>query len=321
MLTLPPEIKSLIAAEVWRLCSPSTWANFSLAWPEMVPFVRERRFKDIDINRLEKMRQLMDIVEGAQDCAAAIQRMKIENSYPHNDTEMIFLIPPLVTRAVNLQTLSLQHLEWKDSIPPSACPSLTMLSLCAISFPRLSDLVDALLSIPNLTNLNIRCLELHDLKALALEMWPTARDQSLESCAPPWDTRGFEAPKAVSQLSCLEIHVLWMSDLMLLDLLSSAKTPFPNLREITLVPCFCPPREAFSGFLQRYPSLRLLYIQCYLCDSYVSNSVSQSYMLTDISEATVVLSEYLLPWRISGSFWIPGWRTELVRRSPLVEGI
>lgn len=263
MNCLPPEILSLIVSEIWL--SNDSLSSISLAVPSTTPFVREHRFKVLHVAPTW-LKDLLDIIDGAQDVSKAIRKVTLIY-----ELEDFTLFSRLLSAAVNLEKLVLRGtftIDWTADLSNlstslRACTRLTSLCITEMAIPRLSDLFQVLHSVPNLTTLTLRWLEIHDMYDMMPPSWLSPPPEN-PFYRPQWDPdpQDFEAPKPLPRISHLTLQLtsrVW--SLMHIDLISSAKTPFPNLQEIVFQDQFLAmysPRR-LPALLKRYrSSLRVL---------------------------------------------------------------
>ena len=228
MRSIPPEIKSLFIDELSR-SDPDALSALSLAWRDALPFTRDLRFKDLRVFKRPQMAALLAVVDGSPEVSATIRTIYIELGSSPAALE--------IPDALNLKQLTINDTCYLPSqafsVSLRKCMHLTTLSLFHVVSKQLCDLFNIISSIPHLRTLKLRYLNIEDVFKISMGIWGR-RTAALWSGSPPWDRSGVETPKPVLQVDCLELEVHTASDLMLLDLISTSETPFPNLQEITI---------------------------------------------------------------------------------------
>lgn len=241
MLSIPPEILALIVTEAW--CSQnshSTLSSLALALLGAVPFIREYRFRELQLGDVRSRppntnsTTLMAIIDGAPEVGNIIKKVDIVNStfapVPH--------LPRLLSMAPNLKEIELCHFATdKGSLDPlGSCSRLTMISLDNVVIQHLSDLLSVLPKLPYLTTLKLQRLHIRDNHTIirARLQAVTPLTNYLDALVTEMYHREAPRPLQVPQVSHLTLTISDTSDLLICCLSLSSKSPFPNLREIRL---------------------------------------------------------------------------------------
>ena len=250
-------IVCLLADDKQALCS------LGLAWKGAIPAIRARRFKNVrhaDGNRSRS--PISPIIENAPEICVLIRTLSL--FIRSNNTQVY----PIITNAVNVQDLTFEWLttSFYNAENLSSClaqySSLTTLTFTN-GFVEMSSFFSHLHAIPRLTTLTMSSLVIKELKAITYKAWPTAatiyralwdNHTGFKDCTPfERDTYDFEAPKPLPNITRLSLTVSNTSDLILLDLISSTKSPFPNVENFTLSDCTGSCRTLrFNGLLQNF---------------------------------------------------------------------
>lgn len=247
MSYIPLDIKALIIHEIWISDQQRerTLSGLCFAWPDTIPFIRQYRFKNLIIADLRTLSPLLDIIHAAPEISTIIRRINIycRRGFMSADPEADTLA--LVSCAFNLEELVLDYMDLtKFNLAMAAFKfhggSLTHLKTLSVNFSSMSTtstLFDIIRSFPHLTTLRFFNLYIDELSVIIAELWDGAdasSDFSPDVCI-PWNVRDFEVPDTVSRITTLKVNLGSSVDLILLDLISSPKTPFPNVEEIILI--------------------------------------------------------------------------------------
>lgn len=274
MSSIPPEVKALIVSEIWLSEDPEpTLSSLSFAWPDAIHFIRECRFNDVLlISTLHRIPELIAIIEGAPEVGASIRTLMVSGAVIETGQLL-----HLLSSATNVEDLQLTDFPTGDNLLDTlgTCNHLTTLFLYNFSIEHFSNLLDVLRPLPNLSALRFEYFQILEFGNISLGLWKYA-GMSLEYNDEemfPWSAHGYETPRPMLQVSCLSLHLSTSSDLLLYDLICSAKTPFPNLQEIVLADEAVKSyrSERLSALMERYASsLRTLDLVDGLNDSCMS---------------------------------------------------
>lgn len=276
MQSLPPEILALIVAEMWR--SRTSLSPVSLAWPDIVPVVREQRFQHLQVSGLRRTAGLVAIIDSTPEISTVIRTIHANSTSEENMASKLGELIHLLSKIGNLERLSLHCLryDFPDTLPAYA--NLTTLSLSDVRMSYLSDLLNPMHSMPHLSTLSFRRLTVSDLyrfASSALKNYPRKPISLWDG-----DSGGFVAPTPVqaSQVRSLILSITSYADAILLDLISSTKSPFPNIEEITILCNFYKDWPHFPLLLRRYDSsLRVLSIAEDVVESDGESSLRHTY--------------------------------------------
>lgn len=224
-LSFPPEITALIVAEIASQ-KPAFLSSLILAWPNVIPFVREHRFKKIEIGTPKRLESFIAI--SSPGVMFSVRRARFWRS--HHPPLDIGRLSQLVSTAVNLEEIELCDFEM-DSINLAllaslrACTHLTTVCLSSITSQYLPDIFPALQLLPRLVTFKL-CLT-----GLQGPVGSISHRMSGDTLGlyPSWNVHNLEAPP-IAQVSCLELTLYALWDLLILDLIASPKTPFSTLR-------------------------------------------------------------------------------------------
>lgn len=290
MLSIPREIVGLIVDDLRMLeyygSQSTTLSSLCLACPDAVPFIRQYRFDDINVSfgvftydMPLQLTRLISIIDSAPEVASFIRRIEFSCYIPAPSD--ITPVIRLVTSAVNLQHLRLtcsrnDDQSWALARSLPECSNLRTLYLRGFFFKRLSDLFQIIHSNPCLTTLDLQELKIKEFTDLAGVMWPEAKepvyhDDNRVACT-PWDASGYDSPKPALQVSSLRLDVGSLSDLLLLDLISSHQMPFPHLQTFSLkdyeIDSYRPQRLAALLETYKMSVLRVLHLEStVICES------------------------------------------------------
>lgn len=246
---LPLEIKALIIAEVWK--ADPRWIHslsaLSLVWKDAASFIREWRFNDVSSSD-EHFILLSGLLNDEWDPLPLIRKLKLYITRPLDHPINGPRLFATVAQAVNVENLTFVGLSARCSVGVLSesligyrrLTTLTFSSLCVHIIPW----IKLLHAIPHLVSLTLAEIRIIDCMSIALEVWPHQdRDSyslgppyfTVEECAPfDWETHVFQTPHILPNLTHLSFNFLKAPELMLLDLIASSKTPFPNIQRLQL---------------------------------------------------------------------------------------
>ena len=153
MQSLPPEILALIITEIWR--SGISLSSVSLAWPDIVPVVREQRFQHLQVSGLRRTAGLIAIIDSTPGTSTVIRTIHVNTTSKEKTASDSSALICLLSKIGNLETLSLHGLryDFPDNLPAYA--NLTTILLSDVRMSYLSDLLNPMHSMPHLSHLSV----------------------------------------------------------------------------------------------------------------------------------------------------------------------